>query len=158
MSVLVEAKDTSEFINQHLCFITKACVNFVDKSLNKDFNGLVLWFTENPLTIKGENISDSYSCVVSPPYIDRVYYIMYIEDFMTEELNGIEHIIYQRDNWCTSNDLYKSGSNISIKLINHGAGCWLYNKKTLSIINSSHTILDVLKIFERYKITIYKVY
>ena len=155
MTKIEKIKDLSNLEPHNLCYISETVLKINGIELNNDYNDIKLWFTENPFSIKGCSV---YSYTSNPPNIDREFYILHIKDFITCELNGIESIRYQRDNWLTHHDIFGNGSYITTSAINNGVACWMYNSETKSVINSTDTIYDVLNQFDGYDIEIYKVY
>ena len=81
----------------YLCYITECVVNINNFSLNSGYTGLVLFFNTDPETVNLENQKISYFS--HPPFIDRTFYAIVIEDFLTNIMDGIENKIYQRDGW-----------------------------------------------------------
>lgn len=140
---LIENYKDLELYN--ICFISKY---FEDYIPNKDGDGLLLWFTDNPMTINYKN----------DIVVDKEYYLLYIEDFLTKEISGIEALNYQRDGWIDNSIIYRGASYMTPNMINKGLGCWLYNENSDDIICSVDTIYEVIKKFENYKIKMYKLY
>ena len=159
ISVNIErVKDISSLNAYNLCYITDATINFKNgPKLNVDYNGLILWFADNPLTIKGEKVKTNFSGTSQPPTIDREFYLLYIKDFITEDIDGVDFMHYKRDEWLTAHIMYRKANFLNIEMINRGAGCWLYNTNTKDIINSFDTIFDLLNYFKKYQIEIYKI-
>lgn len=154
MVKLTKISDFSSLKDYRLCFINNSTVNIGGVTLNSDFDGLLLWFSENPLLIKSEN--KLYSCTTCPPVVNEEFYLLYIKNYFNTEFDGIEIRKNQKDNWIASYDLYRC-SPITVEKINRGAGCWLFNEETNEVLNSKSTISDVLKTFSDYKIELYNV-
>ena len=139
-----------------MCYITECTVNVNDVSLNSGYTGLVLFFNTEPDTVNFENQKISYFS--QPPFIDRTFYVVVIEDFLTNTMNGIENKIFQRDNWKRIYQLIRDNNEITLEMINKGATCWLYNEK-YGCFNSNSTLFDVLSYFKNnnYTINTYKI-
>lgn len=140
--------------NERLCFITQSTVSIGDKCLNCENRGLVMFFTKTPETCNFDKQNISYYS--SPPFIDRDYIIVVIEDFLTFEYNGIKSKIYQRDNWFRNDQLIRDNKDITLEMVNQGVCCWMYNKKTEHILDKNTLLFQALNVFSNYKITTYQ--
>lgn len=159
MSKLIDKNFLSENVNdilshnERLCFITQGTVNINEKCLNCDSHGLVMFFSEKPETCSFENQNISYYS--HPPFIDRDYIIVVIEDYLTFKIDGIENRIYQRDNWLRNDQLIKDNKEITLEMVNQGVCCWLYNMTTKHILDKNTFLFQALNAFSDYKIKTY---
>lgn len=140
----------------YLCYITECVVNINNFSLNSGYTGLVLFFNTDPETVNLENQKISYFS--HPPFIDRTFYAIVIEDFLTNIMDGIENRIYQRDGWKRIDQLIRDNKEITLEMVNKGVTCWLFNEKH-GCFNSNSTMFDILSYFKNnnYTINIYKI-
>ena len=140
----------------YLCYVTDCTINVNNVGLNTGCTGIVLFFNTDPETVNLENQKISYFS--HPPIIDRTFYVVVIEDFLTNTMNGIENKIFQRDNWKRIYQLIRDNTEITLEMINKGATCWLYNEK-YGCFNSNSTLFDILSYFKNnnYTVNTYKI-
>lgn len=135
--------------NAKLCFVG-----------NDDNNQLCCYFTTNKIEdVWGKDWEYNYNKNNKPKIYkeEDCFYIILIKNFIKNEINGIETISYQKDNWLTFENLRIP---MSIKTINSGGCAWLIkkskNKKCDDIVlNSNTNAKTFLKFFKEYDMDFY---
>lgn len=137
-----------------LCFVCKA---------NNDDKKLYCYFTiKNMKNVWGKDWQYCYNRDNIPTLCsdEDYFYVLIINDFITEELNGIETISYQKDGWKTFEDLRIS---LPTKTINSGGCAWMIKKSKNKkcddiIINSNTNVKTFLKHFKGYNMEFYRLF
>jgi hypothetical protein len=142
-----------------LCFVghSKDIANY------NEYNDLTFYFTTENIkeNVFGKDWSNDYISFNVPHIYEEnkdKFFVLHIENFLTEEIFGVETYSFQKDGWIT---LDYMRLKLTPKMINSGFGGWLLkktkdNKCNDVIIDSNTNFKTFMRLFKGYDIKFYK--